>query len=402
LLLPLAATFGWPQLIQRTDYLSNFYVAGRLVAEGRPSELYPDPSAPSFSTAPFNAFAHQIFPDLPSDDTSVYMYSPLVAWLFAPYSRLSPSLSMAAWQLTSIGAMALCALLLAPVTGRSFRDTFWMSLLFFPVFHTLLIGHLGIVAGLLPLCAGYVGVLRGRPFSGGVAWSLLLLKPQFLPTVLVIVGALALTGRLRCLLGFSSGLVVLTALTAWLLPGVGSKWLSAMKLSDTIFTDPQYRYPVHLVSSLPAVGLHLLPQLVRGVVKLVGYGLAALIGLHALWRSWQLIRLKAPDPTPSLGLIFLLGIGVLPLVVPHFLSYDLSILAIAGIVMQGRAWSEVETLRLRRLSWLYLLSVNAYVVLFMFVSARLAQPVLLVAILVFLYVRLLGIARDRIMAPAVE
>jgi hypothetical protein len=48
-------------------------VAGRLVAEGRPSELYPDPSAPSFSTAPFNAFAHQILPDLPSDDTIVYM-----------------------------------------------------------------------------------------------------------------------------------------------------------------------------------------------------------------------------------------------------------------------------------------------------------------------------------------
>lgn len=53
------------------------------------------------------------------------MYSPLVAWLFAAYSRLSPSLSMVAWQLTSIGAMALCALLLAPVTGRSFPDTFW-------------------------------------------------------------------------------------------------------------------------------------------------------------------------------------------------------------------------------------------------------------------------------------
>jgi hypothetical protein len=89
-------------------------------------------------------------------------------------------------------------------------------------------------------------------------------------------------------------------------------------------------------------------------------------------------------------------------VVPHFLSYDLSILAVAGVVMQGRGWPEVETLRLKRVRWLYLLSVNAYVVLFMFVSARLAQPLLLVAILVFLYVWLLGIARDRIMAPAVD
>jgi hypothetical protein len=395
LLLPLAASLGWPQLMQRTDYPANLYVAGRLVADGRGSELYPDPSATSFSTAPLNVFAHQILPDLPPDDTSVYMYSPLVAWLFAPFSLLSPSLSMAAWQLTSIGALALCALLLAPVIGRSVPDAFWLSLLFLPVFQTLLIGHLGIVVGLLPLCAGYVSVLRGKPFWAGIAWSLLLLKPQFLPTVLLIVGALTLTGHLRCLLGFSSGLVVLTALTAWLFPGIGPKWLSAMKLADTIFTDPQYRYPIHLVTSLPAASLALLPHQARDVVKLVAYGLGALIGLHALWRSWRLLTGKAPDPTSSLPLILLLGIGVLPLVVPHFLTYDLSILAVAGVVMHGRDWSGVEMLRLRRISWLYLLSVNAYVVLFMFVSTRLAQPVLLVGVLVLLYVLLLGVAKDR-------
>jgi hypothetical protein len=138
-----------------------------------------------------------------------------------------------------------------------------------------------------------------------------------------------------------------------------------------------------------------LPHQARDVVKLVAYGLGALIGLHALWRSWRLLTGKAPDPTSSLPLILLLGIGVLPLVVPHFLTYDLSILAVAGVVMHGRDWSGVEMLRLRRISWLYLLSVNAYVVLFMFVSTRLAQPVLLVGVLVVLYVLLLGVAKDR-------
>jgi hypothetical protein len=382
--------------MQRTDYLSHFYVAGRLVAEGRASDLYPDPSAPSFSTAPLNTFAHELLPHLPSGDTIVYMYSPLVAWVFAPFSLLSPSISMVAWQLTSIVALSACALLLASVNGRRFSDAFWMSLLCFPVFQTLLMGHLGITFGLLPLCAGYFCLLRQRPFWGGVAWSLLVLKPQFIPTVLLIVGALTLRGHLRCLLGFASGLVLLATLTAYLAPGVGSKWLSAMKLDDAVFTNPQYWYPVYLVSSLPAAGLHLVPHHVRHVVKLLGYGLAALIGLHALWRSLRLMRAEASEfPSSSLPLIFLLGIGVLPLVVPHLLFYDLSILAVAGVVMSGSDWSREETLRLRWISWLYLLSVNAYLVLFMLISTRLAEPVLLVGVLVLLYARLLSVAKER-------
>ena len=270
-----------------------------------------------------------------------------------------------------------------------------MSLLYFPVFQTLLIGHLGITLGLLPLCAGYFGVVRGKPFWGGLAWSLLLLKPQFIPTVLLIIGALTLRGRLRCLLGCSSGVVLLAALTAYLSPGLGSKWISAMKLDDALFSDSQYWYPVHLVSSLPAVGLHLLPHHVRHAVKLLGYGFAALIGLHALWRSYQLIRVTAPDTTSNVPLIFLLGIGVLPVVLPHFLFYDLSILAVAGIVMSGSDWSREEARRLRWINWLYLLSMNAYLVLFMFISTRLAEPALLVGILLFLYTQLLSVAKER-------
>jgi hypothetical protein len=399
LILPLVATISWPQLMQRNDYLASFYVAGRLVAEGRAPDLYPDPSAASFSTAPFNAFAHELLPGLASDDTAAYLYSPLVAWLFAPFSLLGPSASMAAWQLTTIGALAACVVLLASVTGRSFRESFWQSLLYLPVFQTLLIGHLGITFGLLPLCAGYFFLRRQKPLWGGLAWSLLLLKPQFLPTVLLVVGALTLRGRLRCLLGFSSGLVLLAALTAFLLPGVGSRWIASLRLGDTIFTDPQYRYPTYLVTCLAGSSLPLLPIQMRDVVKFVAYGLAALIGLHALWRSWRLMKVKGPDPTSSLPLIFLLGIGVLPLVVPHFLSYDLSVLAVAGIVMSGSNWSGAERLRLKRIDLLYLLSVDAYLVLFMFVSIRLAQPVLLVGILILLYVWLLRFAEHTARRP---
>jgi len=393
-LVPLIATIRWPPSMERADYVSQFYVAGRLVADGRASDLYPDQFLTArLSTSPVNTLAHELLPGLPPATTVTYLYSPLVAWVFAPLSRLGPAVSMLVWQLISLGALAACVLLVAVVSGQRPSDALWMSLLFFPVFHMLLIGQLGITLGLLPLCAGYYWVIRGKPFLAGLAWSCLMLKPHFAPTALLMVGTLVLRGRPRCLLGCLSGVAVLVALSAYLAPGMSSRWMAAMRFDDVVLSEGRYAYPVHLVTSLPAVALPLLPVHLRHGVLMIGYGLGALIGLHALWRSHQLMRASTSDPMASLPMIFLLGIGVLPVVAPHLLFYDLSILAMAGIVMTAPQWSEPEALRLRWLAWTYVLSTNAYLVLFMFISVRLATPFLLVAVLVFVYTQLLGLAR---------
>jgi hypothetical protein len=401
LLLPLSNPAPEPRIQQRVDYVSSFYVAGRLVAEGRARDVYPDPSATSFTTAPFNVFAHELLPDLPAEDTAYFQYSPLVAALFAPFSLLTPRASMIAWQLTSIGALAACALLLAPVTGRGVGDAFWHSLLYLPVFQLLLIGHIGLPLGLLPLCAGYFLLRRGRPLWAGLAWSLLLLKPQFLPTVLLVVGALTLRGHFRSLAGFASGLAAQAVAIAVLMPGLGSRWISAIGLGDTIFTNPEYRYPTYLVVCLPGAGLPLLPLELRDPIKLAAHGIAALIGLHALWRSWRLLEATGPERESGIPFVFLLGIGVLPLVVPHLLSYDLSVVAVAGVIMTGGGWSGVLRRRLQRIGLFYLLAVDAYLAV-VFVDFRLAQPLVLVGVLIVLYLWLLRCAVEAAAADTVQ
>ncbi len=385
--------------MHRTDYLSCFYAAGRLVWEGRASDIYPNVSETSFATAPLNRFAHELLPHLRPNDISAYMYAPLVAWLMAPLSLLDPRLSMASWQLISMAALILSALLLARANGRPFRDTLWSSLLYLPIYHTLLIGHIGITFGLVPLCVGYVYLLKRRPFLAGFAWSFLLLKPQFLPVALLVAGALALTRRFGCAFGFITGLALIIGVSAACLsPAIVFRWIASHRFSDAFFTDPRYGYPVHLVSSLPAAGLHVVPIHSRDVAKLIGYGLAVLIGMHALWQSWKLLKAQKSDWSASLPLVFLLGIATLPLVVPHFLSYDLSAFAVAGILMNGGGWSSEEAANLKRINCFYLLAIDAYMALFILTGPRFAQPPLLIAVLIILYVLVLRIVGKRIRA----
>jgi len=47
---------------QRSDYVTAFYVAGHLVADGEQQDLYPPKGARSFKNAPFVVQARRILP----------------------------------------------------------------------------------------------------------------------------------------------------------------------------------------------------------------------------------------------------------------------------------------------------------------------------------------------------
>ncbi len=64
----------------------TFYVAGHLAATGRANELYPPSDARSFIDKPFDKAAHALLPQLPKASTGAYMYIPLIAGFFAPFS----------------------------------------------------------------------------------------------------------------------------------------------------------------------------------------------------------------------------------------------------------------------------------------------------------------------------
>lgn len=365
----------------------TFYLAGKLVLTGQANDMYPPLSATNLIDTPFNHYAHNILTALDPRSTAIYMYSPLTAMALAPFGALDPKWAMVAWQSLCALSLLVAALLMHRVTGRSAWSLFFASILFLPVFHTVLIGHLGIVMGILPLALAFFLLHKDKQFLSGLAFSLLLLKPQFLPAAMLICGALALTGRFAASLGLVSGAVALTALTYLVFGGdIIKAWLSSFRLSDTIFSDPRYNYPHYLVTSMPGAIVQSLPMAARSTAKLITYGLAFFVGLHALFMSRQLLIKHGglKNTLPILGVISLL---VLPVVLPHFLSYDLCIMSLAGMFIFGQHWPSMDRV-LRTHALLGWLACNAYLITWMFTGIK-AEPLVLVAILTFLYARIM-------------
>ncbi|HEY9775571.1 MAG TPA: glycosyltransferase family 87 protein [Planktothrix sp.] len=372
----------------------TFYIAGNLLNHNNWAALYPPDGATNLLETPFNLITHQMLSHVPKQMTAIYMYSPLTACVFAPFAWLSPGVSMAVWEMVSLAALFVSARLMHLVTGRSAGSFFWMALLFLPVFHTILIGHLGIALGIMPLALGMYLLLREKPFAAGLAWSLLLLKPQFVPSTLLVVGALALAGKIRSAAGLGLGFALLTAIMYFVLPGgIAVAWLHSFRLSDTLFTDPRYGYPRYLVCSIPGTLIDMTPRDHRQIVKLVTYALAAVIGLFTLWRATMCLRRDTNNITARLPYVFLLSIAVLPLVLPHFVSYDFCIFAIFGMLVFGYRWSAHEFVLKRDciLAWII---ANLYLILWMFAPKALAQPLIMVAVSFELYRRLIVYGKD--------
>ena len=393
MVLPPLVAIRMPELIQNSDYLTAFYVAGRAVLQGTPTSLYPAIHATEFFTTAFNALAHQTLPYMPSASTAIYMYAPLVALIFAPLSAMPPAWSMVVWQLLSIASVGCVTWLIAGLTTPRSRSFFWFAFLFLPVFQTLLIGQLGLVFGLLPLVAGFALLMRHRDTIAGSILALSLLKPQFLPAAMLLAGALALSGRWRCALGLVGGAVVISALMVVCLgQETFTLWLHSFRLSDTIFSNPAYNCPRYLVTCMPGLIVQSVPSNLSNVAKLASYGMAGLVGLHALWTSVRL--LKVTGTNRALPFIFILGMFVLPLVVPHFLFYDLCCLAAAGMVAFGFSWPQRIGFVLRTTCILAWLVLNAYDLMFMSPLLKFAHPAIVVITLVLLYLRLLLLANQ--------
>lgn len=86
--------------------------------------------------------------------------------------------------------------------------------------------------------------------------------------------------------------------------------------------------------------------------------------------------------------VFVLGIFLMPLISPHLLFYDLSILSLAGIIIYGepRFRDNRNLTRDLLIGWI---AIDLYLVTALFISRLLAQPIFLVAVLVWLYIRIL-------------
>lgn len=387
LVVPIIIGLRYQEIMQASDFSMTFYVVGNMIAHGQLQDIYPPLQAASLIHTPFDNYAHQLLEKLPERNVAIYMYSPLTAVLFAPFGLLNPVIALALWQSIIVVSALVCILLLVPMDASKSALTktkllSWVAL-FAPVIQQILIGHLSVPLGMLPLCLGYFFLAKGKDFIAGFVWALLFLKPQFLPAALLFVGCYTLTKRWHLLLGFASGSLLMTLLTVFALgPDALIHWYQSLKFSDTIFTNPAYNYPHYLAVSIPSVVLQILPTEQTGIAKIVLYSLAAVLGVFTLIVCTKLLSKLGKEN--ALPIILILSVLVLPMVLPHFLYYDLCSFVIAALIIQSDTLPKSIEPQFKRLMLGLYAVINLYFVYFFATSLKGSYsiaPVILVLIL---------------------
>lgn len=389
--------FKLPDSMAISDYLMTFHTAGYIAAHGKWQYLYPALDATTFHGAPFDQISHQLLTRMPAWSVSEYMYMPLSAFIFAPYSTLKPEFSLFSWQITSllaIGAAAYCVLCDENPAIRKTRVflTTAATLSFLPATLTLWIGQVGLVFGLLPLAFGYY-LLRRMPLPAGLVFALLFLKPQMLVLAVFLIVCELAQKRAQALIGMTLGVMALAQANATILgPQIFQAWLNCLRLSDKIFSDPANGVAVHLATSLPRAVLLSQPVEAHSTLKPIVYGLALLFMTVGLGVVVMLSHKSSPikDPLAKANLSLILACLALPLVVPHLFLYDLCVIAPSFYLLFASRSESMKALgnlavQLKKIFAVYWVCITIYCIC-MVTNAALAKPLILVAAMTVFYV----------------
>jgi hypothetical protein len=382
---------SFPNTHHGCDFLPNFYIAGRLAREGNAEMLYPHTNFTADLKAPYNEKAHQYL-DYLGKSGIFFRYPPLIAYLSEILSYLTPAQASLLWLLLSLLSLFLCSLLFSYANRAMWPTYFCNSLLFFPVLHVLLIGQVALVWIVLPLTIGYFMLKRQHAFKAGLVWSLLFLKPQFLPAILLFVITSILAGKLRCMLGFVLGLSFLVILNIVCFgPHIFHLWLTSLTFSGNVFLDPSVNYKPYLLSSLPLIAAQLLSFKCKiwYTAAIVSIDLLALgLFIHAVFISRRLWKTTHNNETEALAPILILGISLLPLISPHLLLYDLSIFIVSSMIIFSQPSLPGEA-NLRKTAIATAISINLFMLLFCSCT-NIAPPLILLAILMYSYWQVLN------------
>jgi hypothetical protein len=381
--------FSQSEQFQESDFIMTFYVAGRLVSDGRSSELYPDPTAKSFVNSRFDKAAHEFLPKLPQNSAGAYMYIPLVAGFFTPFGRLDPNVALLLWQAISVLALLWSCRQLGEVTGAKTSEMFFLAFLFLPIFLTLWAGQLGLAFGLLPLSLGFSMLVKNRPLLAGLVWSLLLLKPQYFLAAAFVALVLLLNRRYRTFIGMSLGVIGLLITTLLVFgPELTLQWLQSHQVSDAMYSSGQQGIPSHLITGLPANLMILFPVEQRAAVKWPLYFGAAMLWVVGFYFATKVAK-EQDDILRRLAVALTIGVCLSAITLPHLLYYDLCVLLPAGALLlsKSRPWLDRNDLRqIAIYGWILISGFLAPMLAF--TSSKL-MPLFLETILALLFFRLL-------------
>ncbi|MDR3612732.1 MAG: glycosyltransferase family 87 protein [Candidatus Obscuribacterales bacterium] len=334
-----------------SDFHLNFYSAGYLVAHNQTGILYPPSNATTFINTPFDQFLHQFYPTLSKNLYGTFLYTPLVAVLFAVFAPLPANIALLVFQAINLAGIAWLGLKAERAVGIDARKVFLGSMLFFPIAGTLWLGQVSMLFGLFPLVAGYYLLQKNKSITAGLLWSLMSLKPQFLPVPFVIAIA---TGNFRCLWALIVGCAALLTLNVFCLtPAIFSQWLfDTTRLANAMFTANVS----HLVACVPGTIIMCLPESAPPASRLIIFAAAAgMATLAMLFVFWHVKKNAAKKD--RLAITTIVALLALP-VYSRLFNYDLALLSFASLLMFSNQWSAKISHSMRQLTIVMWIGLN--------------------------------------------
>jgi hypothetical protein len=268
----------------------------------------------------------------------------------------------------------------------------FMCLTFAPVILALWLGQLSLVFGLLPLAAGYLLLVKKKPLAAGLVWSLLAIKPAFWIVAMANAIVQAFNKRYGLLATLSLGTSVVV------LPGLLMSQDVTQMLWYRVLTmfsvqpdgnprlDIAFQYAA--MSFAPdRVGLFPVVTFVGVIVAIGGF-----MQLYHLAKAENKERDLVPFTT-------MLATFLPAILLPHMPFFDLSVLALGGLIAYCTDWREHLEFRTRTVARLTWLCVNGYLIAFYFTPAA-VHPFMLVAALLLFYMRLAETVRFAAHVPS--
>lgn len=298
--------------VHRAQDFPQFYALGRLVVEHRPADLQD-------GEALARIVREEVSPDI--HWTLLPVYGPQVALAMAPLSTGSYRTAEVAW-------LAISVLLYGLAVRRLLREapgltphvaTAWLLAAASPgLFQLIWYGQLSMVA-LLLVVTGCSLWGRGRLFAAGLAFGLLVYKPQYGIAIAVVAVAM----RAWPLVGGALLAAIGELAVAWLYAGTAVMERYVATLLSTPSQLGVLQSNQHLMQSVLAIA-QLVPGRAGPVVVYVSVSLIVLAITVRIWRQTTSSALRH-------SALVLSGL----LVSPHVYIYDLVLLTPVLVWMTG-------------------------------------------------------------------
>jgi len=377
-----------PALAEQTDFLNSCYVAGKICATNSYDVLYPPLEASSQARTKFAETAHELMPLLPKNSSPVWQYPPIDAQFFSLFVGISPSLALMAWQILGLISIGISAYAFAKSAEIDWFNSISLLILFFPFFFTLKTGQQGIIFGVLPISLSLYFFSKQKPVLAGLAGGVTFFTMKYLLLFSFICAGLA-SLNLGVLFGLIASCLFICGFTLLTTPfATVVCWIHNLQLSEAYFFDPHLAHKLALYTSLPPLLILSSPIEYRYLAKVLVYSISSIVALLGLFFIWMIA--KSPLPLKSrVCFIFASAIYLMPIVQPHLLYYDLSLIMPANILLWSRSISEPIQSKLRVLTVLLALLINGYFISFAVFNSPIFNPLVFNLLLVTIIVQIL-------------